>query len=64
MNTTAKTLSIALVAATAALGAGLAYRPAAPAAEVVKLERVVIVAKRSDVVAQLPRVVIEGRRTA
>ena len=34
------------------------------AAEVVKLERVVIVGKRADapVVAQLPRVVIEGRR--
>ncbi|MDY0746406.1 hypothetical protein SNE35_17975 [Paucibacter sp. R3-3] len=31
--------------------------------EVVKLERVVIVGKRAPVVAQLPRVIIEGRRT-
>jgi len=66
MNTTAKTLTVALACAAAAatFGVGLAHRTAAPATEVVKLERVVIVAKRSDVVAQLPRVVIEGRRTA
>ncbi|MDY0746542.1 hypothetical protein SNE35_18660 [Paucibacter sp. R3-3] len=31
--------------------------------EVVKLERVVIVGKRAPVVAQLPRVIIEGCRT-
>ena len=66
MNTAAKTftLAIASIAAAAAIGTGLAYRAAAPATEVVKLERVVIVAKRSDIVAQLPRVVVEGRRTA
>jgi len=66
MNTTAKTFTatFAAIAATAAIGVGLAYHTAAPATEVVKLERVVIVAKRADVVAQLPRVVIEGRRTA
>ncbi|MBW8848433.1 MAG: hypothetical protein JF607_26130 [Burkholderiales bacterium] len=67
MNTAAKTLFIALaaVAAAAATGVGLANRAAAPATEVIKLERVVVVGKRADamVVAQLPRVVIEGRRT-
>ncbi|WP_077034557.1 hypothetical protein [Pelomonas sp. KK5] len=31
--------------------------------EIVKLERVVIIGKRAPVVAQLPRVVIEGRRS-
>lgn len=64
MTTTAKILVVAIAAA-AALGAGLAHRAAAPAGEVVKLERVVIVGKRADttVVARLPRVVIEGRRT-
>lgn len=68
MNTAAQTfvLAIASVAAAAAIGVGLANRTAAPATEIVKLERVVIVGKRADapVIAQLPRVVIEGRRAA
>lgn len=66
MNTAATTfiVAIASVAAAAATGVSLANRTAAPAAEIVKLERVVIVGKRADtaVIAQLPRVVIEGRR--
>ena len=64
MNTAAKTffIAIASVAAAAAAGVSLANHTAAPATEVVKLERVVIVGKRADAVAQLPRVVIEGRR--
>ncbi len=66
MNTAAKTfiVAIASVAAAAATGVGLANRTAAPATEIVKLERVVIVGKRAEtaVIAQLPRVVIEGRR--
>ena len=35
-----------------------------PAPQVIKLERVVVVGKRTPTVAQLPRVVIEGRRAA
>jgi hypothetical protein len=66
MTTAAKTfvVAIAAVAAAAAIGIGLADRTAAPAAEVVKLERVVVVGKRAEptVVATLPRVVIEHRR--
>ena len=64
MNTAAKTfiVAIASVAAAAAAGVSLANHTAAPATEVVKLERVVIVGKRAETVAQLPRVVIEGRR--
>ncbi|MGN6831105.1 hypothetical protein [Paucibacter sp. M5-1] len=68
MNTTAKALVFALVtvASAASIGMGLAERSAQPRAEVVKLERVVVVGKRAaaapTVVAQLPRVVIEGRR--
>jgi hypothetical protein len=68
MNTAAKTfvLAVASVAAAAAVGVGLANRTAAPATQIVKLERVVVIGKRADVsvVAQLPRVVIEGRRGA
>lgn len=68
MNTAAKTFlfAIAAVAASAALGVGLANRTTAPVTGIVKLERVVVVGKRADalVVAQLPRVVIEGRRSA
>lgn len=68
MNTAAKTflVAIASVAAAAATGVALANRTAAPATEVVKLERVVIVGKRAEpqFIAQLPRVVIEGRRDA
>lgn len=66
MNTAAKTfvIAIAAVAASAAVGVSLANHTAAPAAEIVKLERVVVVGKHANmrVVAQLPRVVIEGRR--
>ena len=68
MNTAAKTFAIAVVAVTAAAatGVGLANRTAAPAGEVVKLERVVVIGKRADttVVAQLPRVVIQAHRAA
>lgn len=66
MSTAAKTFVVAIAAgaASAAIGVGLANRTAAPAAEIVKLERVVVTGKRADptVIAQLPRVVIEGRR--
>ena len=68
MNTAAKTFATAFaaVAAAAAIGIGLANRNAAPATEVVQLERVVVVGKRADtaVVAKLPRVVIEAHRAA
>jgi len=68
MNAIAKTfvLALASVAAAAAIGVGLADRMAAPAGEVVTLERVVVVGQRAEaqVVARLPRVVIEHRRTA
>ena len=68
MTTAAKTLIVAIasVAASAAIGIGIANRTAAPSTEIVKLERVVVIGKRADatVVAQLPRVVIEGRRAA
>jgi len=64
MNTAAKTFTIAIASIAAAAALGLAHRSATPATEIVKLERVVIVAKRSDMVAQLPRVVVEGRRAA
>jgi hypothetical protein len=67
MNTAAQTfvIAIASVAAAAAIGVGLANRMAAPAVEVVKLDRVVVVGKRAEpvVVAKLPRVVIEQRRS-
>ncbi len=67
MNTTAQALIFAVVsvASAASIGMGLADRAAQPKAEAVKLERVVIVGKRAApaVIAQLPRVVIEGRRT-
>ena len=66
MNTAAKTfvVAIAAVAASAAIGVGLANHTVAPATDIVKLERVVVIGKRADtsVIAQLPRVVIEGRR--
>lgn len=68
MNIAAKTfvLAIVSVATAAAIGVGLANRTAAPATQIVKLERVVVVGKRADaqVVAQLPRVVIEGHRAS
>lgn len=66
MSTAAKTFVIAMaaVAAAAALGIGLADRTAAPAAQVVKLERVVVVGQQAQpaTVARLPRVVVEQRR--
>ncbi|MFG6412831.1 hypothetical protein ACG02S_02850 [Roseateles sp. DC23W] len=66
MNTAAQTFIVALasVAAAAAIGVGLANRTAAPATDVVKLERVVVTGKRADapMIAKLPRVVVEGRR--
>lgn len=65
MNTTAQTfvVAIASVTAAAAIGVGLANRSAVPGAEIVKLERVVVVGKRAEpaVVAKLPRVVVEQR---
>lgn len=62
MNIIAKTIVLATVCA-ATLGAfALAYQGAAPQPKIVKLERVVIMGKRVDHIAQLPRVVIEGRR--
>jgi hypothetical protein len=69
MITAAKTLAIALtaVAAAAATGVGLANLTAAPAPAIVKLERVVmVVGTRADTtaIAQLPRVVVQGRRAA
>jgi len=68
MNTTAKALIFAVVsvASAAAIGTGLADHAAQSTvakAGVVKLEPVVIVGKRVHIVAQLPQVVIEGRRT-
>ncbi len=75
MNTTAKALIFAVVsvASAASIGMGLADHAAKVAqakTEVVHLERVVIVGQRAraDVhvamrIEQLPRVVIEGRRT-
>jgi len=71
MNAAAQTLLFAVtsVAAAAALGVAIAdHTTAAPATEIVKLERVVVVGKRVDlqapVVAKLPRVVIEQHRVA
>ena len=70
MNAAAQTLlfSVTSVAAAAALGLAIADHMAAPATEVVKLERVVVVGKRVDrqapMVAKLPRVVIEQHRVA
>lgn len=67
MNTAAQTfvIAIASVAAAAAIGVALGNHSAAPAGEVVQLERVVVVGKRAEVpvVARLPRVVIEHRRS-
>jgi len=55
----------AIVAVFGAAGLVLADADTAPAAQIVKLERVVITGKRTTEMAQiehLPRVVIEGRR--
>ena len=77
MNTHTKTLFTALiaVAGAAAIGLGLAANTpdhkasAAPASQIVKLERVVINGKRAPATVQtaqyievLPRVIVEGRR--
>jgi len=69
MNAAVQTLLIAAasVAAAAAIGVTLADRTAAPAAQLVKLDRVVIEGRRAEMqapqlVARLPRVVIEQRR--
>ena len=70
MNTIAKNFVVALVtvASAAAIGTGLADRAAAqPAAEVVQLERVVVVGHRAEApveFAVLPRVVVTGHRAA
>lgn len=67
MHAAAQTFAVALfsVAAAAALGVGLAEGLSVPVTEVVKLERVEVVGQRADVavVARLPRVVIEQRRS-
>lgn len=72
MNAVAQTFAIAFasVAAAATIGIGLANGMAAPETQVVKLDRVVVVAQSAQsaqpaqvaVVAKLPRVVIEQRR--
>ena len=67
MNTATFKIATAttIVALFGAAGLVLAGADAAPAPQVVKLERVVITGKRMTEVArveQLPRVVIEGRR--
>nr|WP_316641440.1 hypothetical protein [uncultured Roseateles sp.] len=67
MNTTAKTLTQALIAGAVLAAAGwMLAKPATPAAavQVVQLERVVITGKRmqEQQIAQLPRVVITGKR--
>lgn len=70
MNTALHTFAVAIVsvASAAAIGIGLAdTTTAAPAGEVVKLERVVVVGQHDApvaVVAKLPRVVISQRRAA
>jgi hypothetical protein len=71
MNSTLFSIkSFAFLALAATAVAAAVLLPATPPQEVVKLERVVIVGKRSAVeapevvIAQLPRVVITGRSTA
>ena len=74
MNITAQALvfAVASVAAAAAIGTGLGDFSAQPAAGtgIVKLERVVVVGKRTDAlvasneIVQLPRVVVIGHRVA
>jgi hypothetical protein len=68
MNALTQTFAIAFgsVVAAAAIGIGLADRTAQPEGPVVQLERVVVVGQRTppvQVMAKLPRVVIEHRRT-
>ncbi|MDI4634736.1 hypothetical protein J7U46_16870 [Pelomonas sp. V22] len=64
MNFIAKTIVLATVCAATLSAFALAYQAAAPQPKIVKLERVVVVGKRMGVehIAQLPRVVIDGRR--
>jgi hypothetical protein len=71
MNSTLFSIkSLAVVALTAAAVAAGVLLPTTAPQDIVKLERVVIVGKRSAVeapevvIAQLPRVVITGRSTA
>jgi hypothetical protein len=71
MNSTLFSIkSFAFIALTAAAVAAAVLLPATAPQDIVKLERVVIVGKRSAVeapevvIAQLPRVVITGRSTA
>jgi hypothetical protein len=69
MNTTVQALAFAAVvtaASAATIGLGLVDRVLQPRAEVVKLERVVVIGKRAEasLIAQLPRVVIVGRSSA
>ncbi|HEX2012958.1 MAG TPA: hypothetical protein VJN44_18665 [Roseateles sp.] len=74
ITTATKTfVATALIAVGAAALFTLGHAPAAPAPQIVKLERVVIVGKRADGVGQLadaqrveqlPRVVIVGKRAA
>ena len=66
MSSNDKYFAIGLVGIVAIFGSVALelVQAAAPAPqEVVKLERVVIVGKRAQTVAQVPRVVSEGRRT-
>lgn len=62
MNIIAKTIVLATVCAATLSTFALAYQGAAPQPKIVKLERVVVLGKRVDHIAQLPRVLIEGRR--
>ncbi|WP_077033123.1 hypothetical protein [Pelomonas sp. KK5] len=56
---------VGIVAIFCSVALELAQASSTPASQdIVKLERVVIIGKRAPAVAQLPRVVIEGRRTA
>ncbi len=69
MNITAQALVLATVtvASAALIGMGLADRATKPDAQVVKLERVVIVGKRAAapiVTASLPRVIVVGQSVA
>ena len=62
MNIIAKTIVLATVCAATLSAFALAYQGAVPQPKIVKLERVVIVGKHVDHIAQLPRVIIDGRR--
>ena len=69
MNITTQALvfAVASVATAAAIGTGLGDFSAQPGTEIVKLERVVVVGKRTDAsmqIVQLPRVVVTGHRSS